>query len=529
MASKRGSRIQNMFLRDFIGRLARVQADGVAFIDRDGRRTWLQMHERSDRIAAALQGFGLGKGQVCAILSHNRLELAEHWFACLKSGIVRAGVNWRYSVREMLHTIRDSNARVMLVEASCADTLGAHYDELAAEGRVLIGFGGDHGLPLDLEKLIASSDQAPALPSLAPADLAMIGYTSGTTGNPKGVLLSQNNLFIAAVFNSLANGYTRDDVRLYVTNPAGINIYSMCLNMVSGMTTVLDDYQTQRFIELVEEHRVTTVTVVPTMLRRIIDEVRAGHADVSSLRQVCYGTMPATPTLIREAYSTLGCTFMNRYGVSESAGSVAALDDAGHKLALSREPELLLSVGKAMMHGEVSVRDDAGHPVALGELGTVWMRGDTIMQGYLNLPKETAEALPGGGWLRTGDFGRMDERGYVFLGDRRNHMIVSGGFNVYPIVVENALAEHAAVREAVVVGVPHADWGEAIVAAVSLFPERTASPEELIEHCKARVSKFETPKHIEIVASLPRGNTDKLNKREVQKMLQESGRLPWRS
>ena len=149
------------------------------------------------------------------------------------------------------------------------------------------------------------------------------------------------------------------------------------------------------------------------------------------------------------------------------------------------------------------------------------------MRGYLNLPAESLEALRGDGWLRTGDLGRMDERGYVFLGDRRKHMIVSGGFNVYPIVVENALAEHPAVREAAVVGVPHPEWGEAIVAAVSLFPGREASSEELIAHCRQRVSKFAVPKHIEIVPSLPRGSTDKLNKREVQRLLVESGKLPW--
>ncbi len=511
-----------MFLRDFIRRCAAVHADDLAFIDGAARRTWRQMDQRSDAIGSAMQALGLGKGQVSAILTHNRIEAAEHWFACLKTGIVRAGINWSYSQREILHTIRDSNARIIFIEANCAELLAEAFDELAAEGRILVGFGGAHRLPLDLEKLIASHDGRPQLPELAPHELAMIGYTSGTTGNPKGVLLSQHNIFIAASFNSHANQYSHEDVRLYVTNPAGINIYSMCMNMVTGMATVLADYSTQGFIDAVQEHKVTTVTLVPTMLRRIVDEVRAGHADLSSLRQICYGTMPATPTLIREAYTTLGCTFMNRYGVSESSGSVSALDDAGHRLALSSEPELLLSVGKAMPHGELAVRDDEGGPVAPGELGTVWMHGDTIMQGYLNLPKETAEALPGGGWLRTGDFGRMDERGYVFLGDRRNHMIVSGGFNIYPIVVENALAEHSAVREAVVVGMPHPDWGEAIVAAVSLYPGSDVTAEQLIEHCRGRVAKFEAPKQVVIFAELPRGNTDKLNKREVQKMLQDA-------
>ncbi|MBJ7411302.1 MAG: AMP-binding protein [Phenylobacterium sp.] len=489
-------------------------------------RTWREMDVRSDRLAAALQALGIRKGDTTAILSHNRVELAEHWFACLKAGFIRAGVNWRYSLREKLHTIRDCNARVIIVEASCEEALKDHYEELIAEGRIIVGLGAGHRQQIDFDALIASTDTAPHVPELADDDIAMLGYTSGTTGNPKGVILSQKNCLTSVVHNAQVNGYTKSDVRIYVTNPAGININGMCMNLVTGMTTVVDDYSTDRFLGQVEEHRVTTVTLVPTMLGRLIDQVRSGHHDVSSVRQIAYGTMPATPALIRNAYNTFGCTFINRYGASESTGAIAALDDDGHKLALSAEPELLLSVGKSMPHAEVSVRDDDGAVLPFGELGTVWIRSDAVMQGYLNLPDETAQALRHP-WLRTGDFGRMDDRGFIFLGDRKNHMIVSGGFNVYPIVVENALAEHPAVREAVVVGVPHPEWGEAIVAAVTLYPTPKVSAEELIEHCRPRLSKFEVPKHIEIFESLPTGNTDKLNKREVQARLARSERLPW--
>ncbi len=515
-----------MFLRDLIWRCARNFGADTAYVDARVTRTWRQMHERSDRLAQALQGLGLAKGQATAILAHNRVELAEHWFACLKTGIVRAGVNWRYSLREKLHTIRDCDARAILIEAGCVDSLKDHLDELAAEGRLLIGVGDGHGLALDYENLIARAEAAPVIPDLADGDVAMLGYTSGTTGNPKGVILSQKNCVTSVIHNVQVNAYTKDDVRIYVTNPAGININAMCMNMVVGMKTVVDDYSTERFVGQIEEHKVTTVTLVPTMLRRFIDEISHGHHDVSSLRQVCYGTMPATPALIREAYGVLGCTFLNRYGVSESTGAIAALDDDGHRLALRSDPELLLSVGKSMPHAEISIRDDEGRAVPDGELGTVWIRGDTVMQGYLNLPKETAESLfpP---WLRTGDFGRMDERGFIFLGDRRNHMIVSGGFNVYPIVVENALAEHPAVKESVVVGLDHPEWGEAIGAAVTLRPGMPVSPEDLIAFARERVSKFEVPKHLEIFEALPTGNTDKLNKREVKSMLQGSDKLPW--
>lgn len=515
-----------MFLRDFVRRCADKFANDVAFIDADRRSTWGEMHQRSSQLASAMQGLGIRPGDRTAILSHNRIEVAEHWFACLKMGAVRAGLNWRYSTREMMHVIRDCDARLIFIEAKCLGSLAEQVQELAAEGRVVVGFGGEHDLSLDYDRLIASHDGGFSLPTLGEDDLGAIGYTSGTTGNPKGVLLSNRNLFTSLVFNNMVNGYTKQDRRIYVTNPAGININTMCMNMITGMPTVLENFQAERFLDLIEEHRITTVTVVPTMLRRIIDDVKTGHWDVSSLRQVCYGTMPATPALIRDAYATLGCEFLNRYGVSESTGAIALLDNPGHQQALAGEFELLRSVGRAMPHADIQIRDEEGREVPRGELGLVWIGGDTIMQGYLNLP-ELNEKTVFGKWLKTGDFGRMDDRGYVFLGDRQHNMIVTGGFNVYPNAVENALAECKGVAEAAVFGIPHPQWGEAVVAAVTLSAGSNLTPADLDRHCRENVSKFEVPKHIVVLPELPRGNTDKVNKRALQDMLSQPSGVPW--
>jgi len=379
------------------------------------------------------------------------------------------------------------------------------------------------------------ADNIQQLISMAKANPGKLRYGSGGTGTvlhitgerfnlAAGIDIAHIPICESAIHNVMANNYGPDDVRLYVTNPAGINIFQVCFNMLTGMTTVLDDYDTVRFLELVAEHRVTTITVIPTILRRLIDEIKSGHYDVSSLKQVCYGTMPITPALIRTAYDTLGCTFMQRYGVSESAGAVAALRDSDHRLALQGEPELLTSVGRPLLHADVSIRGDDGSELPRGELGTVWIRSETLMSGYLNRPEETAEALalP---WLRTGDFGRMDERGYIYLGDRKKHMIISGGMNVYPLGVENALAEHPAVREAVVVGMPHPEWGEAVVAAVSLVPGVRVRPDELIAHCKQYVAKYETPKHVEVFDTLPQGNTNKIDKKRIKELLRD--KMPW--
>ena len=515
-----------MFLRDFVRRCAEKFSNDTAYIDADRRSDWAEMHHRSNQLARVMQDMGVGKGVRTAILSHNRIEVAEHWFACLKTGAVRAGLNWRYSTREMLHVIRDCDARTIFIEAQCAAQLADHFEELAAEGRILIGFGGAHELPIDYEKLIASAEGAPDLPKLDEDALGAIGYTSGTTGNPKGVLLSHRNLFTSLVFNNMVNGYTKQDVRIYVTNPAGININTMCMNMITGMTTVLENFNAERFLDKIEEHRVTTVTVVPTMLRRIVDDVKAGNWDISSLRQVCYGTMPATPALIRDAYATIGCEFLNRYGVSESTGAVALLDDVGHKQALAGDPDLLRSIGRAMPHADIQIRDEDGNEVPRGELGLVLIGGDTVMQGYLNLPELSAQTVYGR-WLKTGDFGTMDERGYVFLGDRQHNMIVTGGFNVYPNAVENAIAECKGVAEVAVVGMPHDQWGEAVVAAVTLASDARITAHDIEMHCRDAVSRFEVPKHIAILPALPRGNTDKVDKRAIQAMFAKPGMLPW--
>lgn len=515
-----------MLLRDLIPRCAAKFRDDIAFVDNSSRRTWAEMHERSSRLAAALQNLGLMKGQTSAILSRNRVELAEHWFACLKTGAVRVGINFRYSADQMLYAIYDCDARVLLVDSSCAEALREHYDELTRNGRIIVGIGKAHGLVLDYDVLLSSSEHAPALPALFDNDRAMIGYTSGTTGKPKGVILNQKNVYVATVYNALSRGYSKDTVRIYVSNPAGINIYAMCVSLVTGMRTILTDFDPGRFFDLVEEHRVTTVTLSPTMLRRVVDQVRHGHHDLSSLAQVCYGSMPATPALIREAYAALSCAFQNGYGLSETAGVVTTLMDAEHRRAISGEPDLLRSVGKPLLHADVEIRDEEGQPLPLGALGTVWIRGETVMQGYLNLPRETAEVLKGG-WLESGDFGRVDARGYLYLGDRKSNMIVSGGFNIYPNVVESALAEHVAVSEVAVFGVPHPDWGEAVVAAVSLHAGARSTAAELGAHCRSRLAGFEVPKHIEVMDSLAKGNTDKLDKRSIREMFLESGAVPW--
>jgi acyl-CoA synthetase (AMP-forming)/AMP-acid ligase II len=259
----------------------------------------------------------------------------------------------------------------------------------------------------------------------------------------------------------------------------------------------------------------------------VIEAIRSGRRDVSSLRQLIYGSSPASPALIRDAYNVLGCELIQIYGASESCGPITLLSDRDHRLALQGRPELLTSAGRPYPHAEVSIRDAEGQVLPAGATGTVWMAGEVIMTGYLNRPEDTRDALPEPGWLRTGDIASMDSEGYVYLSDRHKNMIISGGMNIHPPGIENALAEHPAVREAVVLGVPHPEWGEAVVAAVTLRAGERVSSEALTAHCRGLVARWEVPKHIEIVTTLPEGFTGKVNKLALREQLLAQRRLPW--
>lgn len=519
--------------RDFIGRCVRSFPEKVACIDGARHLGWREIDERSSRLGAGLQGLGIGKGDTVAILAHDHVELLEHWYACSKIGALRTGVNWRYAPREMLHIIRDSDARAIIVQENCVASLSDYLSELRDEGRELIGFGAGHGLPVDYETLVRESAPDPELPALDEDDLLAVSYTTGTTGLPKGVLWTQRNVREMLVHTVISAGFRHEDVWLNPTPGAGIPILYNVYGMVNGMTTVLPggDFEPRRCLELMERHRVTSTVLVVTMLQKLVEEAQASDFDTSALRLMCYGAMPATPALLRAAYETFGCEFQQWYGSTEGTGGFFTLlrpDD--HRRALVGESDLLSSVGTPPLHVEVSVRDpETGKEVEVGEAGEVWVSGDVVMKGYLNRPEEDADALSGR-WLRTGDMGRLDEQGYLYLGDRKKFLLVSGGYNVYPTVVENVLAEHPAVREVVVVGAPHPQWGEAVVGVVSLRPGKEAEPQELIDFCRNKVGKWEVPKHLEIVDELPKGATGKLQKHEVRdRFRRQPESLPWMS
>lgn len=515
--------------RDFIYRCAIAYGDKVALVDGDCRRTWYELNERSDRLACALQDLGVKKGDTVAIFAFDHVEVIEHWFACMKIGAVRVGINWRYAPREMLHLLQDSQAQVVFVEADCLPLLQDKVDEFVKD-RVLVGLRGNHGLAYDYEALIASHKGDPALPSLSEDDIIGISYTSGTTGLPKGAIWTQRGVRECLVHTNLQIGFRHEDVFLSPGSTAGVGIVLNSFGLVNGMRIVLPDgkFTAQGWLELLQRERATSSILMPTLLQRVLEEYRNGDYDTSSLRMIIYGSEPTRPRIIREWYEKFHTEIMQIYGLTECTGGwVTFLRHEDHLRAFNGEPELLTSCGKPGIHLDLSVRSAGGVELQVGEVGELWVRGDTNIAGYLNRPEETEELLQGQ-WLRTQDLGKRDKNGYFYLTDRAKFLIITGAFNVYPVVVENVLAEHPAVREVAVVGAPHPEWGEAVVATVSLHPGTEASAAELMAFCRGKVGQWEVPKFVDIIEELPKGGTHKIAKHTIREWYRKDhSRLPW--
>ena len=492
----------------------------AAFVQGRRTATWRQMDERSSRFASALGTLGIGTGQVVGILSQERIEVYEHWFGCLKAGAVRVGINWRYAAREMKHILLDCRPRLLLVDAHCATCLPDLATTLADIGCLVAGFGDGHGQPLDYETLLASARAEFEGVRYTGDETVLITYTSGTTGSPKGVMVSERAARTAMLYTAMFAGVAADDIWYRPNQSSWIVLIGNSCGLANGMTMVIPDgvFEVKSFLRDIERLRVTVALLVPTSLQRMLDEYRTGGYDLSSLHTLIYGGGPISPRLLRQAKQELGCKMVQVYGLTEATW-VSYLRDDDHLAGFADRPELLESAGTIAMHFEASIRDDDGRPLPNGQIGTLWLRSPCVMNGYLNLPELTASVLKPGGWLVTHDMGCLDDAGYLFLKDRKNFLIVSGGMNVYGSAVEAVLAEHPAIREIAVIGLPDDHWGEVVTAVVVLTPQGRLDHEGMRSFCDGKLARMEVPKRLVLVDELPRTFTGKIDKVRIRKLL----------
>jgi acyl-CoA synthetase (AMP-forming)/AMP-acid ligase II len=510
-----------MLVREYLAGQARSRPEHLAYVAGPAHRSWSETADRSGRLAAAWRSLGLRAGEVVASLSQDGLELVEVWFASATLGTVRTGINWRYAPREIEHILRDAAVAVLVVEGgTCEEAFGSVDRTSLTALRHVIGFG-DHHQDLDYEEIIAEQEALPRdeWPPLSEDDPIAISYTSGSTGLPKGAIWTQRAVVATELNTWVQVGVRHDDVFLHCLPAAGVPVLLATWNVFVGSTIVLlPRFAAAAALRSIQDHRVTSTLLVPTMMLDLLDHPDLSRTDLSSLRTVMYGSAPATPALVRRAMQEFGCELQQWYGATEgAAGWFSILHHEDHLRALASDPGLLQSCGRPTVHTEIAIVSEAGQRLPANEVGEIAVRSETLMSGYLGLPDETRQVLQEPGWLRTGDMGRIDEDGYLYLVDRKKFMIITGGYNVYPVVVENVLAEHPAVREAAVVGVPDERWGEAVGALV--VSDGTVTGEDLMLFCTGRLARFEVPKHVVLVDRLPRGATGKVLKRAVREQL----------
>jgi acyl-CoA synthetase (AMP-forming)/AMP-acid ligase II len=439
------------------------------------------------------------------VLVGNRAEWFDLTFGLLKAGLVRVYINPRLAVPEISHLLRDSGARAFVVSQEYRES--ALASDLA-----------------DVDVLVTSDDEYSALvdegvddPICAELDgaaLAALWYSSGTTGRPKGVMQT-HAMWRSIIATMVADvGIDRDDVLLHVgpmSHASGSFAYPILAR--GGTNVVFSGFDVAALVQAIPVHRVTTLMLVPTMIYDLLDLVEGRGIDSSSLRRILYGAAPMSPARLGRCLDVLGPIFSQMYGQAECP-MISALPPSDHRPGAT----VLESAGLPLTGTRLRILGDTGRDLPPGEVGEVVVSSPLVMPGYWNLPERTAEIKDADGWLRTGDVGRLDEAGYLYIVDRKNDMIVSGGYNVYPNEVELALLRHPAVAEAAVVGVPDDRWGEAVTAVVRLRDGLAAAGEdELRDWCRGHLADYKVPKRIvPHPEPLPRNAAGKLLRRVLR-------------
>jgi long-chain acyl-CoA synthetase len=478
--------------------------------------TWGEMRARASRVAQALRGEGVGPQDRVAFVERNAPEYFEVLFGGGMLNAVNVAVNWRLAPREMAYIINDAEARVLFVGADFLPHLGEIEATLTSVRTIVVL--GEHPRHEGYASWVARHPDVDPMVAVAPGDVAMQLYTSGTTGLPKGAMLTNANLGILVPRMGPAWGFDATSVNvvampLFHIGGCGWALVGMYLG---GHSILFREFVPKEVLAAIGRHRITNALFVPAMLQFMTATPAAAESDYGSLRSIVYGASPITNEVLIRSMKTFGCDLIQVYGLTESTGAITQLDPADHDPSGPRA-HLLRSAGKPYPWIELRIVDPGtGQDCPVGQVGELWTRSPQNMKAYWNKPEETARVLGADGWLRTGDAGYLDAEGYVYLTDRVKDMIISGGENIYPAEVENALADHPAIADVAVIGVPDARWGETVKAIVVRAPGADPSPAAIIDYTRERLAHFKCPTSVDFADSLPRNPSGKLLKRELR-------------
>ncbi len=509
-----------MLINDMLARAVRQYGNFPALVDGEVRLTYKELNERVHRLAAALQGLGLEHGDHVAVLSHNSFRYMETYLAGSVAGVVIAPINTRLTARETAFILNDGETKALLLGADFVPMLAEIRGGLESVEHVILYQGEAPEGVLAYEDLLAAADPAAVAPrDWQDDDVAWLCYTGGTTGLPKGVMLTQQNVVSNARHAIQYAEYNERDIWLHVCPMFHLaDSWSCVAFTVLGAFHVFQErFEPGRTLELIEQYKISAIIFVPTMINLLLDHPDAKKRDLSSLRRIVYGASPMPVERLKAAMELFGPILQQTYGQTETAPFLTATTLRGTKLEGSEmEVRRLASCGQELIGVEVRIVDESGNPVKPGEVGELIARGPNIMKGYWKRPEETAKTLVDG-WVHTGDMATIDEEDWVFIVDRAKDMIVTGAENVYSTEVENALYRHADVQEAAVIGVPDNTWGEVVKAIVVRRPGRETTAEEVIAHCREWIAGFKCPKTVDFMDELPKSGAGKILKSELRK------------
>ncbi len=487
-----------------------------------GERSWsyAEFHSRTSQLCHALRELGLQKGDNLAVLMTNCGPMLETMFAGFRLGCGVVPINFRLHPNEFAYIIDHSQSRVVVTSPEFQGPLLSVADQMPEVDHV-ITTGDAIGEALDYETLLKNRpDNCPDV-IVDPDDVAWLFYTSGTTGRPKGAMLTHRNLeaMTTGFFEDMCPASDQPEATLHAAPLShGSGLYALP-NVVQAAAHVIPatpSFDPVHIFECIQQHRVTNIFVAPTMLKRLVDHPDIGRFDLGSLKSVIYGGAPMLVEDLLLALDRLGPCLVQLYGQGESPMTITYLPHSHHVCDGDEQQQHRLgSAGIARTGVEVQIVDENDRRLATGEVGEIITRSDLVMKGYWRDPDASEKSLRGG-WLHTGDVGYLDDDGFLFLMDRSHDMIISGGENIYPREIEEVLVRHPAVREVAVIGIPDREWGEAVKAVVSTVDGAAVTEQELIDFCRDHVASYKKPRSIDFLDELPRNNYGKIVKRELR-------------
>lgn len=508
-----------MRLHDFLDYRAREQGEVEFAIHGDRRITYRQAQREVHRLANALVSCGFQPGDRMAILSKNSIEYMLLYFAASKAGLVPVPLNYRLAPGEWSYILNDAEAKVLFAASDyCRDVKTIPGELKTVQQFIAMDQTETPGWET-YQSLLAGQPDTPPRHTAAPEDDLFQLYTSGTTGHPKGAILTHRTVATHILQMGLAHNIKPGERMLLVApifHVAALNAGAFPCLAAGGCLYIQENFKPDEVVRALSEAHINIGLLVPAMIQACLTAVPdVAQRQYDELRLIHYGASPIAEATLRRAIEVFKCEFSQGYGMTEMTAAIAILSWADHQHALRHKPELLVAAGRPILGTDVRVVDENDDDVPNGTIGEVLARGPQMMKGYWKQPEATAEALRGG-WMHTGDAGILDEEGYLYIQDRVKDMVVSGGENIYPRVVEEVLFKHPAVAEVAVIGVPDDQWGETIKAVVVLRSGMTATAEEIMDFCRGKLGGFERPRSVDFVDALPRTPSGKVLKRVLR-------------